>query len=118
IVLTQKNLVNNVQNDLTKIVCLDTNWQEIREMEDTNLISDITEDNLAYVIYTSGSTGNPKGVLIPHKNVVRLFKAADNHFNFNEKDIWTMFHSYAFDFSVWEIWGALLYGGKLIVVPY
>ncbi|MDQ0297941.1 nonribosomal peptide synthetase DhbF [Salibacterium salarium] len=72
----------------------------------------------AYIIYTSGSTGNPKGVVIPHHNVVRLFDSTKQWFHFNTDDVWTMFHSYAFDFSVWEIWGALLHGGKLIMVPY
>ncbi|AKJ15828.1 peptide synthetase (plasmid) [Streptomyces incarnatus] len=71
----------------------------------------------AYVIYTSGSTGRPKGVLIPHRNVVGLFTATED-FAFGADDVWTLFHSYAFDFSVWELWGPLLYGGRLVVVPY
>ena len=73
--------------------------------------------HLAYVIYTSGSTGTPKGVMVEHGNVVRLFGATNEWFKFNENDVWTLFHSYAFDFSVWEIWGALAYGGCLVVVP-
>ncbi|MGV4982340.1 amino acid adenylation domain-containing protein [Streptomyces sp. NRAIS4] len=72
----------------------------------------------AYVIYTSGSTGRPKGVVVPHGNVVRLFSAAQRHFHFGPDDVWTLFHSYAFDFSVWELWGPLLHGGRLVVVPY
>ncbi len=72
----------------------------------------------AYVIYTSGSTGRPKGVGVSHENVVRLFYASESIYGFTERDVWTLFHSYAFDFSVWEIWGALLYGGRLVVVPY
>src|SRR5262249_58174003 len=74
--------------------------------------------NLAYVIYTSGSTGKPKGTLVTHANVARLFAATQCRFNFNPEDTWTLFHSYAFDFSVWEIWGSLLYGGRLVIVPY
>jgi len=72
----------------------------------------------AYVIYTSGSTGKPKGCIITHHNVLRLFRITEKLFNFGSKDTWTLFHSYAFDFSVWEIWGPLLYGGRLIIVPY
>jgi amino acid adenylation domain-containing protein len=72
----------------------------------------------AYVIYTSGSTGTPKGVVVTHANVLRLFTSTDKWFNFDASDVWTLFHSYAFDFSVWELWGALLYGGRLVVVPY
>jgi len=81
-----------------------------------DVASDI--DDLAYVIYTSGSTGKPKGVLVTHANVARLFGATDRWFGFGPHDVWTLFHSYAFDFSVWELWGALLYGGRLVIVPY
>jgi amino acid adenylation domain-containing protein len=73
---------------------------------------------LAYVIYTSGSTGRPKGVGVTHANVLRLFDSTAEGFGFSERDVWTLFHSYAFDFSVWEIWGALLHGGRLVVVPW
>ncbi|MFI6006632.1 condensation domain-containing protein, partial [Streptomyces sp. NPDC051366] len=69
-------------------------------------------DNAAYIIYTSGSTGRPKGVVIPHRNILRLLDATDHWFGFDNTDVWTLFHSYAFDFSVWEIWGALLRGGR------
>ena len=70
------------------------------------------------MIYTSGSTGKPKGVPISHANVARLFDATEAWFGFDASDVWTLFHSFAFDFSVWEMWGALLYGGRLVVVPY
>jgi amino acid adenylation domain-containing protein len=73
-------------------------------------------EHLAYIIYTSGSTGTPKGVMVTHDNVTRLFRATETSFGFTKNDVWTLFHSCAFDFSVWEIWGALLYGGRLIVV--
>ncbi|WPH12564.1 non-ribosomal peptide synthetase [Variovorax paradoxus] len=75
-------------------------------------------DNLAYVIYTSGSTGRPKGAQLCHRNVTRLLAATDAWFGFGPDDVWTLFHSYAFDFSVWEIFGALCTGGKLVVVPF
>jgi len=71
-----------------------------------------------YVIYTSGSTGTPKGVVVTHANVVRLFNATRQWFDFTENDVWTLFHSFAFDFSVWELWGPLLYGGRLVIVPH
>jgi amino acid adenylation domain-containing protein len=73
-------------------------------------------DTLAYVIYTSGSTGAPKGVLVTHRNLARLFSTAQDMFQFDEHDVWTMFHSAAFDFSVWELWGALSAGGRVVVV--
>lgn len=72
----------------------------------------------AYMIYTSGSTGRPKGVLIPHRNVMSLIEATREEFELSPRDTWTLFHSSAFDFSVWEIWGCLLTGGQLVVVPH
>ncbi|MGX1756541.1 amino acid adenylation domain-containing protein [Streptomyces lydicus] len=74
-------------------------------------------DSLIYVIYTSGSTGRPKGVALTHANVRRLFTVTARQTEFRTDDVWTLFHSYAFDFSVWEMWGALLHGGRLVVVP-
>ncbi|MES1243277.1 MAG: amino acid adenylation domain-containing protein, partial [Acidobacteriota bacterium] len=79
---------------------------------------DLSPDLPAYVIYTSGSTGQPKGVLVTHRNVARLLASSALRFDFGPQDVWTLFHSYAFDFSVWEMWGALLHGGRLVVVPY
>ncbi|MFB6849850.1 amino acid adenylation domain-containing protein [Streptomyces sp. NPDC056373] len=80
--------------------------------------TELTSDHLAYVIYTSGSTGRPKGVAVTHRNVERLFEHTRHWFDFGPDDVWTLFHSYAFDFSVWELWGALLHGGTLVVVPH
>jgi amino acid adenylation domain-containing protein len=74
--------------------------------------------NAAYVIYTSGSTGRPKGVVVSHAAVARLLSATAPWFGFHAGDVWTLFHSFAFDFSVWEIWGAFAHGGRLVVVPY
>lgn len=77
---------------------------------------EVTPSNLAYAIYTSGTTGRPKGVLVEHRNVTRLFTATHRWFDFGHDDVWTLFHSPSFDFSVWEIWGALLHGGRLVIV--
>ncbi|WP_446033163.1 amino acid adenylation domain-containing protein [Pseudomonas frederiksbergensis] len=80
-------------------------------------VPELTSSHLAYVIYTSGSTGQPKGVMVEHRNVARLFSATQAWFDFGAQDVWALFHSFAFDFSVWEIWGALSHGGRLLVVP-
>jgi amino acid adenylation domain-containing protein len=74
--------------------------------------------DLAYAIYTSGSTGRPKGVMVPHANVCALLSRTASLFEFGPDDVWTMFHSHAFDFSVWEIWGALSTGGSVVVVDH
>jgi amino acid adenylation domain-containing protein len=93
-------------------------WRSLPAESSQNPESLTSPHHLAYVIYTSGSTGKPKGVMIGHNNVVRLLKKTQQWYHFTQNDVWTLFHSYAFDFSVWEIWGALSYGGKLIVVSY
>ncbi len=98
-----------------KILLLDEEQNYTGNSE--NLDTTNNPDNLAYVIYTSGTTGKPKGSLIEHRNVVRLLFNDKFQFDFSKKDVWTLFHSYCFDFSVWEMYGALLYGGKLIIVP-
>ena len=72
----------------------------------------------AYIIYTSGSTGTPKGVMVCHRNVVELIAACQQRMELGPRDVWSFFHSFAFDFSVWEIWGAWLTGGSVLVVPY
>jgi amino acid adenylation domain-containing protein len=100
-----------------EVVSLDGAAEEIAAESKDNPQSGAGPDSLAYVIYTSGSTGAPKGALIEHRNVARLFSATDAWFGFGPDDVWTLFHSYAFDFSVWELWGALLYGGRVVVVP-
>lgn len=96
---------------------LDRFIHKATDYSNQNPDSGVQPESLAYVIYTSGTTGRPKGVMVEHKNVVRLFVNDQSLFDFNSSDVWTLFHSYCFDFSVWEIFGALLFGGKLIVVP-
>ncbi|MBZ5509457.1 MAG: amino acid adenylation domain-containing protein, partial [Acidobacteriia bacterium] len=126
IVLTQEKLQDKLSALVpatTQLIALDQQQPGMHDCvvalkaKNIQLQHQVKPHHLAYVIYTSGSTGQPKGVMVEHANVVRLFSATDGWFQFNENDVWTMFHSYAFDFSVWEIWGALLYGGHLIVVP-
>ncbi|MBF6211625.1 amino acid adenylation domain-containing protein [Nocardia puris] len=85
---------------------------------DADRLAPLRRDNLAYVIYTSGSTGVPKGVGVSHRNVVQLFANTEPLFGFGADDVWTLFHSYAFDFSVWELWCALATGGTVVVVDY
>ncbi|WP_299135408.1 non-ribosomal peptide synthetase [uncultured Tenacibaculum sp.] len=90
---------------------------EVKSFKDvSNLPKMNNSSDIGYVIYTSGTTGQPKGVMVEHKNVVRLFFNDSFEYNFNENDVWTMFHSHCFDFSVWEMYGALFFGGKLVIV--
>ncbi|MBO2455157.1 amino acid adenylation domain-containing protein [Actinomadura barringtoniae] len=85
---------------------------------DSERLAPLRPDHLAYVIHTSGSTGRPKGVAITHRNVISLLEAGREAFALGPADTWSWFHSYAFDFSVWELWGALLHGARVSVVPY
>ena len=100
------------------LFCLDRDQAQLAHYASTDLPCEISSANLAYCIFTSGSTGRPKGTLITHANVSRLFAVSQRLYGFNANDVWTLFHSFAFDFSVWEIFGALCYGGKLVIVPY
>ena len=120
VILCQTTTQEKIPVDGQKLLMLD-DWATFADYPISNVDTaniGLTPSNLAYVIYTSGSTGNPKGVMISHRNVTRLFAASEQYFDFNHNDVWTLFHSYAFDFSVWEFWGALLYGGQLVVVPF
>ncbi|MFE2187806.1 amino acid adenylation domain-containing protein, partial [Streptomyces sp. NPDC059455] len=91
---------------------------ELAALDGSDVGVRVPSEAAAYIIYTSGSTGRPKGVVVSHGNVVRLFDETDQWFGFGPDDVWTLFHSFAFDFSVWELWGALLRGGRLVVVPF
>jgi amino acid adenylation domain-containing protein len=121
VLITEESLRVRLPETDAHVLCLEQEQVQI-ERESTENLSEaetgVTPAHLAYVIYTSGSTGRPKGVMVSHHNVVRLFASARRHFDFSSHDVWTLFHSYAFDFSVWELWGALLSGGRLVVVPY
>jgi amino acid adenylation domain-containing protein len=94
------------------------NGGQLHDHSSQNPSIEVGPSQTAYVIYTSGSTGKPNGVVVNHYNLARLFDSTKTTFEFNEIDVWSLFHSYAFDFSVWEIWGALSHGGKLVIIPY
>lgn len=114
--LTVDSMVDAIITTIPKL-CIDLNKTNIYSLDSTNLGISISPEDLIYIIYTSGSTGKPKGAMLCHRNVVRLFKNDSPLYDFGENDVWTMFHSVAFDFSVWEMYGALLFGGKLVLVP-
>ncbi|MFJ3999618.1 non-ribosomal peptide synthetase [Streptomyces parvus] len=79
---------------------------------------DVRPGDPAYVIYTSGSTGRPKGVVVPHSAVTTLLANTRPDMDFGPDDVWVQFHSFSFDFAVWELWGALAHGGELLVPDY
>lgn len=121
VLVTQESMLPYLPPNSAEILCLDnadTKSTPYDETDDENPVSGVKPENLAYVIYTSGSTGKPNGVLVTHRNVMRLFEATDSWFHFGPEDVWTLFHSCAFDFSVWELWGALFYGGRLVIISY
>jgi len=120
VVLTQRQLLDRLPPTDARVLCFEDSCLEDAPPQKpaVNGRGLAGSSNAAYVIYTSGSTGNPKGVVVENRHVARLFTATQEQFCFNENDVWTLFHSFAFDFSVWEMWGALLYGGRLVVVPW
>ncbi len=117
VLLTERALLDTLPVTQARVVCMDADWPTVAADADTNLDGGAQGDNLAYIIYTSGSTGRPKGVAIVHQSVINLVEATRPIFGFKTQDVWTVFHSYAFDFSVWEIWTPLLCGSRLVIVP-
>ena len=117
LLLTQEHLLQNLPpRGGVQTLCLE---HVVLDAFSADNVPNLTQpDNLAYVIYTSGSTGRPKGALLTHANVTRLLSATADVFGFGPSDVWTLFHSCAFDFSVWELFGALCTGGRLVIVPY
>lgn len=117
LLLTQEHLLEHLPPRVgVQTLCLE--HLALDAFSADNLANQTLPDTLAYVIYTSGSTGRPKGALLSHANVTRLLSATQQPFGFGAQDVWTLFHSYAFDFSVWELFGALCTGGRLVIVPY
>ncbi|NML39136.1 non-ribosomal peptide synthase/polyketide synthase [Chitinophaga sp. G-6-1-13] len=97
------------------VVDLSADSDAISRMPLTAPVAVNSAEDLAYVIYTSGSTGRPKGVMVEHQSVLNLLESGKKLFHFNNGDVWTVFHSFCFDFSVWEIFGPLCTGGKLVL---
>jgi aspartate racemase len=116
VLLTQQHLVEKLPASQAKIVCLEAVQQEIAAQSETSPIGGANPDNLAYVMYTSGSTGKPKGVCVPHRGVVRLVKDTD-FARFSPSEVFLQLAPISFDASTLEIWGALLNGAKLAVMP-
>jgi amino acid adenylation domain-containing protein len=118
LLLTQDHLVKGLPAYAGEVISVDKEWPTIDGEEKSDLTPLARPENLAYIIYTSGSTGKPKGVMVTHANLVRLLKITEPWYHFNDQDVWTLFHTYSFDVSGWEIWGSLLTGGRLVIVPF
>jgi len=117
VALTTKELRVRLPAASVNVVLLDADEHNGSD-EPSAVAVPVTAEDPAYVIYTSGSTGRPKGTRATHRNAVRLLAATRDEVGFGDEEVWTLFHSYAFDFSVWEVWGALAHGGRLVIVPY
>ena len=118
VVVTQQTLRDRLSAFRGQVLDLEQENSKLLSQPVENLAPTSLPQHLAYVIYTSGSTGTPKGVMITHANATRLFATTQAQFRFSAQDVWSLFHSLAFDFSVWELWGALLSGGRLVLVSY
>ncbi|MEH2266221.1 amino acid adenylation domain-containing protein [Nostoc sp.] len=116
VVLTQEKFVEGLTASGAKLVCLDTNRELIHQHSQENVNSNVTPDNLAYIIYTSGSTGTPKGVAVPHQAVNRLV-CNTNYVQFVPSNRVAQASNTSFDAATFEIWGSLLHGARLVIIP-
>ncbi|MEH1824939.1 MAG: amino acid adenylation domain-containing protein [Nostoc sp.] len=122
VLLTQQKFAEEFADSRAKVVCLDTDWESINQHSQENLASNVTAENLAYVIYTSGSTGTPKGVAVPHRAVNRLV-CNTNYVQFMPSDAYggqllvAQASNTSFDAATFEIWGSLLHGARLVIIP-
>ncbi|MFT5462877.1 MAG: amino acid adenylation domain-containing protein, partial [Planctomycetota bacterium] len=124
VLLTQAKLRDVLPVELTQagsateVIVLDDPDSGLDGLPNVDPAVDVSPSNLAYAIFTSGSTGQPKGVPIPHSNFARLITGTDAWYGFGEDDIWITLHSFGFDVSVWEVWGALVTGGTLVLASF
>ena len=116
VLLTQKQLIVSLPKHQARVVCLDTDWEEISTESELPPTTGVTPDNLAYVIYTSGSTGKPKGVLIPHSGLLNLVFWHQRAFEVTSLDRATQLAGTAFDASVWEVWPYLASGSSIYLI--
>ena len=116
VLLTQRGILGRLPETRATVVTLEAITPASAPETAPHVVTDPAD--LAYVMFTSGSTGKPKGCRVTNLNVVRLMTATEQFFDFNASDVWSLFHSFAFDLSVWEMWGALLYGGRVVAVPH
>jgi amino acid adenylation domain-containing protein len=115
VILTTEKLANNLAIYQTKVICLDSDWEDIAQNSQENPVSQVTPDNLSYVIYTSGSTGQPKGVMIPHCGIYNTLQWRQKAFRITAQDKVLQTISFSFDPSVWQIFWPLSFGGQLIM---
>jgi amino acid adenylation domain-containing protein len=118
VVVTQMAHEENLKLSGARLVVLDREAEAIAARPSTAVELPVDPDRTMYIMYTSGSTGKPKGVIVTHRHVIRLMHAMKPLYDLKETDVWSLLHSYGFDFAVWELWGALLYGACAVVVPY
>ncbi len=116
VLLSQDRLIPSLPEHQARLICLDSNWSEIAQHSPETPKTQVTPNNLIYVMYTSGSTGRPKGVCIENRGVVRLVKEP-NYIDLSPEEVILQITSISFDLATFEIWGSLLNGGRLVVMP-
>jgi amino acid adenylation domain-containing protein len=117
VVLTTLAVSGTLPDSAAEFLCVDDDPDSCAPKAENNPVAEVLPDHLCYVMFTSGSTGEPNGVMVTHGNVANLFAPVCDQLCFKPDDIWSLFHSCSFGFSVWEIWGALVHGARLAIVP-